>query len=215
MKKRTPSLIPADYSHSLNDFVYREIPEKTRVLDVGCWNGNLGQKLILEKQCEVHGIDFDKSALSKAKKNGYKKTFLIDINKNIEELKKINEKYDVVVCADIIEHLIDPKFTLTLLKQLLNKNGIIVISVPNVAFGLNRLNLLLGKWNYTEFGTLDKTHVRFFTIKTLKELVLSSGLSINKVRPYNQFGILAQIYPLDQIMPSFFCYQLLITASNK
>lgn len=215
MNKRAPSIIPADYSHSLNYFVYDEIPEKTRVLDVGCWNGNLGKKLIDEKKCEVHGIDFDKSMLKKALENGYKKTFLIDMNKNPDNLKTIREKYDTIICADILEHLIDPKSALNYLKNLLNKNGAIIISVPNVAFGLNRLNLLLGKWNYTEFGTLDKTHVRFFTKKTLRELVSDAGLTVNKLKPYNQFGILAKIYPFDQIFPEFLCYQLLIKASKN
>lgn len=215
MKKRTPSIIPADYSNSLNEFVYIEIPENTVVLDVGCWNGNLGKKLIREKGCEVHGLDFDKSILKKAQRNGYKKTFLIDMNKNPEKLKNIKNSYDIIICADILEHLIDPQSVLRDLTRLLKPTGVLIISVPNVAFGLNRLNLLFGKWNYTEFGTLDKTHVRFFTIKTLRELVTNSDLLIKKLRPYNQFGFLAKTYPLDQILPSFLCYQLLILATKK
>lgn len=214
MKKRAPSIIPADYTDSLNPFVFNEVPENSSVMDVGCWNGGLGKKLIQDKHCEFNGIDFKKSVLRDAERNGYKKTFLIDLNSSPEKIKKISKKYDVIICADILEHLIDPQRVLSLLSMLLNKNGFIIISLPNVAFGLNRLNLFLGKWNYTEYGTLDKTHLRFFTESTLKTFVKESGLKIKKFRPYNQFGFLSRIYPIDQIFPNLLCYQFLVVASK-
>lgn len=215
MNKRAPSIIPADYSHSVNPVVFGAIEEKSEVLDVGCWNGNLGKLLINKKSCIVDGLDFEPTILKEAVLNGYRQTFLVDLNKDPQVLKRIKKKYDVIVCADILEHIIDPQSVLHLLKDLLKPNGEVLISLPNVAFGLNRLNLLLGRWNYTEFGTLDKTHLRFFTAKTLKELVENAGLKIRYFRPYNQFGILAKIYPLDQVWPEFMCYQLLIKGSLK
>jgi len=215
MKKRAPSIVPADYSHSVNSVVFGAIDERSEVLDVGCWNGNLGKLLISKKDCVVDGIDFELNVLKEAEINGYRQTFLVDLNKNPQQLKVIKKKYDVIVCADILEHIIDPQSVLQLLKGLLKPNGEVLISLPNVAFGLNRLNLLFGRWNYTEFGTLDKTHLRFFTAKTLKELVENAGLNIRYFHPYNQFGILAKIYPLDQIWPEFMCYQLLIKGSLK
>ncbi len=215
MKKRSPSITPADYSHSFNPYVFNAVNENSAVLDVGCWNGNLGKVLIEQKNCSVDGIDFEQRVLNLAEKNGYGKTYLVNLNKDPEKLNSIKKRYDVIVCADILEHIIDPESVLKLLKGLLTNNGEILISLPNVAFGLNRLNLLMGRWNYTEFGTLDKTHLRFFTAKTLKELVENAGLIVKEFKPYNQFGILSKLAPLDRIWSNFFCYQFLIIGSKR
>jgi 2-polyprenyl-3-methyl-5-hydroxy-6-metoxy-1,4-benzoquinol methylase len=215
MNKRSPSVKPADYSFSFNKFVYNLVPENTTVLDIGCWNGNLGKALISGKGCVVDGVDFSKEILKEALNNGYKKTYLMDLNKDPEKIKSLQNKYDVIVCADILEHLIDPKSVLSSLGKKLKPNGIIVISLPNVAFLLNRINLMLGKWDYTEFGILDKTHVRFFTKKTLKELVIDADLEVVDEKPYNQFGLLTKIYPLDRFFPSLLCFQLGVIAKKK
>lgn len=215
MKTKLPSIFPADYSHSFNPFIYNAVPSGMSVLDVGCWNGNLGKILINKKNCIVDGIDNNKVILGQAKKNGYKTNYPINLNTEPKKLKKITNRYDVIICADILEHLTDPEYVLKLLKSLLKSDGVIIISVPNVAFGLNRWNLLKGEWDYTEFGTLDKTHLRFFTARTLKELVMKTGLIIECFKPYNQFGILSKISPLDQIWPTFLCFQLLLIAKNE
>lgn len=210
MKKRSPSIVPADYSSSFNRIIFDAVGENRTVLDVGCWEGGLGRALVTNKKCIVDGIDFEKKVLEKAQKNGYRKTFLVDLNAHPEGLKTIKQKYDVIVCADILEHLIDPYTILKKLRDLLDKDGRIIISLPNVAFGLNRIQLFLGNWDYTEYGTLDKTHLRFFTARSLHQMVDEAGLIVDTFRPYNQFGLLSKVYPLDQIWPNFFCYQFMI-----
>lgn len=204
-----------DYSSSFNRYIYESIPNNSKVLDVGCWNGNLGQKLTQEKNCEVDGLDVNDKKLEEAKSKGYLKTFNVNLNNSNYQLDEIDSKYDVIVFADLLEHLVDPQKALEKFRTKLNKNGIIVISLPNVAFALNRFNLLLGKWNYTEFGTLDKTHLKFFTISTVKKLVKDSGYKIKKVRPYNQFGILEKMKFLLEISPELFAYQILLVAKNN
>src|SRR5438034_3506572 len=124
---------PPDYSHSFNAFVYDAIPPKSVCLDVGCWNGNLGKALTEQKKCIVDGVDSQPDMLQLAKKNGYRRTFLVNFNNDTYDVKRL-EKYDVIVCADVLEHLLDPVAVLKELKKHLRKNGRIIISLPNISF---------------------------------------------------------------------------------
>lgn len=200
-----------DYSNSYNLIVYEQIADNSLCLDVGCWVGNLGSLLIQKKKCKVDGVDFKQEVLNEALRKGYRNIYKVNFNNETYSLNQIPDNtYDYIIFADVLEHLIDPGLVLSSLKSKLKHNGKIVISLPNVAFLLNRVLLALGKWDYKDFGTLDKTHLRFFTIKTGKELVSTSGYKISKVYPYNQFGILRYIKPIDKLFPSLLCYQFLI-----
>lgn len=204
-----------DYSQSLNKHVTNEISRNSTCLDVGCWTGNLGRELIQNKFCRVDGIDMLNEVLIKAKKKGYHTTYNINLNNRPLSLAKINNKYDFIIFADVLEHLIDPPDVLQQMKKKLKPNGRIIISLPNVAFILNRLLLLFGSWEYREFGTLDKTHLRFYTISSLTKLVESAGYKIEKVKPYNQFGLLRFISPLTHLFPTLLAYQILLVAKRK
>lgn len=207
--------ISGNYSDSFNKYVFKQVPKNSYCLDVGCWDGNLGEKLIQEKNCKVDGLDVAPQMLEVAKNRGYKKTFSINLNDSSHNLNEIEDKYDVIIFADLLEHLIDPQKALENFRTKLKKDGKIIISLPNVAFALNRFNLLMGKWNYKEFGTLDKTHLKFFTIETAKDLVKNSGYKLQKVQPYNQFGILEKLKFLTDIAPSLFAYQILLVAKKN
>ena len=210
-KKNVP--VSSDYQYFVNNEVFSQIPPNVTCLDVGCWKGGLGMALIKQKQCIVDGIDVQSDVLKIAKKNGYRNTYKINLNNDDYSLKGINNKYDIIICADILEHLIDPEFFLVQLKSKLKKEGKVVISLPNIAFGLNRLLLLFGKWDYTKYGTLDMTHLRFFTITSLQQMIRSAGYTIIKVKPYNQFGLLRYLRPFDTIFPGLLAYQLLLVAT--
>lgn len=204
-----------DYSTSCNMFVYNQIKEKTKCLDVGCWSGNLGKKLIENKHCIVDGADVQEDMLQFAKSKGYRNTYLINLNSDKLSFDALKDKYDVIIFADVLEHLINPEHVLTLIKDKLNKDGIIIISLPNVAFILNRLQLLLGKWEYREFGTLDKTHLKFYTIASGQKMVESTGLKVKKVIPYNQFGKLPYLDPINKLIPSILSYQFMMIAEKN
>ncbi|MEZ6255238.1 MAG: class I SAM-dependent methyltransferase [Patescibacteria group bacterium] len=208
------TLKSGDYSQSLNLTVFNEIKPKSTVLDIGCWTGNLGVALIEEKKCVVDGMDISSEGLKKAKSRGYRNTYLVNLNAEKIKIDSVVEKYDYILFADVLEHLINPELVLELVRPLLRPKGRIIVSLPNVAFGLNRFNLLLGRWNYTEFGTLDKTHLKFFTITTGKNLLLRVGYKLIKVTPYNQFGFLRHLNFLNKICPGFFSYQFMLVASK-
>lgn len=203
-----------DYSASFNQFIYDAVPSNTRCLDVGCFSGNLGSALRDAKGCTVDGIELNSQAAAIAKNRGYDNVFVLDLNHDLAALPNESEKYDVITCADVLEHLIAPEQVLERLSGLLKPGGIFIISLPNVAFLLNRLHLLLGNWDYKQYGILDRTHLRFYTIKTGCRMVESAGLKIAALKPYNQFGALRRISPLDKWFPSLLAYQFLVIAKR-
>ena len=153
------------------------IDEKSHVLDVGCGEGQLGPILNL-KGCQVDGLDINIDRVND-KKKFYQNIFLSDIR----EFKIENKGYNHVVFSDMLEHTENPEDILKSSSKLLMPNGKLVISIPNVGYFINRLGLLFGNWDYTEEGILDKTHIRFYTLKTAKKLIQSSGYHICKTIP--------------------------------
>ena len=207
------NLISGDYSSSFNKVVYSEISANSNCLDVGCWTGNLGKALIEKKNCTVDGMDFRDDVLKYAKEVGYHKTFKLNLNSPELDFSLLGDtKYDFIIFADVLEHLINPDNILHSLKNNLTPDGNIIISLPNVAFLLNRILLLFGRWNYKEFGTLDKTHLKFYTIDSAIKMIEKTGFKIVKIRPYNQFVILKKLHPLEHFFPRLLAYQFLIKA---
>ena len=194
-RKNSNFVVSGDYSTSLTLPVFNAVAKGTSCLDVGCFNGNLGRELIREKGCVVDGIDYREDMLKEAKKNGYRNTYLHDLSDQKLNFSDISEKYDFIIFADVLEHLVNPKGVLALLKPKLKDDGRVIISLPNVAFILNRFFLLIGKWDYKEFGTLDKTHLKFFTIKSAQGMVEESGFKVRKITPYNQFQTFFKDFP--------------------
>ena len=203
-----------NYSESLNRVVCSKVPEHSVCLDVGCWDGNMGEYLSKSKSCVVDGIDVNSQVLGRASTRGYRNTFNINLNSESYNLSELPRDYDVFLFADVLEHLINPQNLLLEIKPHLKPNGKVIISLPNVAFFLNRLNLLLGRWDYTEFGTLDKTHLKFYTLKTAKTFVESAGYKVENVTAYNQFKRLELLDPLLNFFPELLGYQILVEARN-
>jgi SAM-dependent methyltransferase len=88
------------------------------------------------------------------------------------------QKFDVIIFSDVLEHLYDPVGIIKSYQSVLKQDGIIVVTVPNIANIFSRIALLFGFFNYSETGVMDKTHIRFFNKKNLKELAEESHLKI-------------------------------------
>lgn len=146
------------------------------VLEIGCWNGYFTEQL-MRRQCEVTAVEIHPEMAQKAA--AFAKRIIIG---DIEDEKVLNElaccRFDVILFMDVLEHLVDPWQILRRMKSLLNSSGYILITIPNVASWPTRRQLLFGNFEYSEAGVLDKTHLRFFTLKTARELITSSGFRI-------------------------------------
>lgn len=169
------------------------------VLDVGCASGYLGEILMKEGNI-LYGIDGNKEAIEIAGKK-YKGVACLDLNNtHFERLETLfgGATFDVIVFADVLEHLLDPETVLRSFGKLLKPDGKVIVSLPNVALWRVRLNLLFGQFDYTDYGVLDRTHLHLYTFKTGKELIQNSGfrvLSEQGALNFLPFGILMQTFP--------------------
>lgn len=151
------------------------IPSGSRVLEVGTAAGHVTRAL-RRKGCTVTGIELDQE-LARMAEPMCRRMVL----GNIEELdldRSIPEKFDVILCGDVLEHLRDPGPVLQKLTRRLAPNGYFVGSLPNVAHASVRVGLLRGKFTYVKEGLLDSTHLRFFTLESIVDLFNRNGLQI-------------------------------------
>jgi len=199
-----------DYNTKGNPFVLKKISSGSKVLDVGCGAGNLGIGL-KEKNCEVWGMDVSEKSVKKSKKKmGH--VFLVDLEKASKW--PFLQKFDFVVLADILEHLRNPEDILKLSKNHLKPDGKIIVSIPNVAFVSVRLNLLMGRFRYTDWGICDNTHVHFYTLESISELLRQSGFKIEFVEgfPLTIRRFTWFTYPLTQMFKNLLARQFIIVA---
>ena len=197
------------YDGNVNPVVFAEIDPGSTCLDIGCWRGALGKRLMEEKRCVVDGVDHRPDVLESARAAGYRNTYCVDLN---QAPLDIAGRYDVVILADVIEHLVRPVDVLARVGDLLAPGGLIILSVPNIAFIQQRVRLLLGRFDYDpRGGIMDATHLRFFTRKTILETVREAGLSCVScvgyahVRPRFFF-----LRPLTKCWPELWALQFLL-----
>jgi 2-polyprenyl-3-methyl-5-hydroxy-6-metoxy-1,4-benzoquinol methylase len=151
-----------------------------RVLDVGCSTGYLA-RILTSRGNFVSGIELDVAAAEVAEPD-LERIVVGDIE-TIDLLEGFDpESFDVIVFADVLEHLREPAAALCRARQLLANGGYFVLSIPNVAHGSVRLSLLEGRFEYRPLGLLDETHLRFFTRSSVEELLRSAGLFIVDMR---------------------------------
>ena len=171
------------------------IPEGIKkALDVGCGTGSFGALLKHIYNCEVWGIEPNKQAAEQARKQLDKAiTGLF----NVETPDLIDQKFDAIFFNDVLEHLSVPEEALSACRELLNENGYIIASIPNIRWYPVILSLLRYKdFKYEQAGVMDKTHLRFFTLKSMIRIFESSGYrvvkhaGINKNTNFKFFNIL-------------------------
>ena len=143
------------------------------VLEVGTATGYLTAEMA-RLGCDVTGIEQDPQMAEIAREHC--KTMLVgDVERmDLDGLGR----YDAIIFGDVLEHLRDPSVVLQRVSARLKPGGKILMSLPNVANLWVRLNLLFGRFNYRSVGILNESHLRFFTLKTARQLVADSGLDI-------------------------------------
>lgn len=148
-------------------------------LDVGCSSGNFSSILLKNKFCkEAHGIEPFEEAYNIAKEK-INKVYHSTIEDAIPLLP--NDHYDIIFFNDVLEHLINPEEVLLKIKSKLSPNGKIISSIPNVRFIHNLYSLIIYKdWRYQNSGILDKTHLRFFTKKSIIRMFEECGFDVIK-----------------------------------
>lgn len=134
------------------------VGKNKKVLEIGCATGQVSKRLA-ENGCEVVGVELDELSAQSAQRY-CKNVIMLDVGKiNAPEY---NNYFDFILFMDILEHLNDPSNVLKRMKVYLKDDGLVVISVPNIANWAVRWNLLWGRFEYSSRGILDRAHLRFF-----------------------------------------------------
>jgi 2-polyprenyl-3-methyl-5-hydroxy-6-metoxy-1,4-benzoquinol methylase len=164
---------PVQYYQFPRPEVLAIVPESaSRILDVGCGAGALGASLKTRQACEVTGVEFVAEAAELAR-GALDRVLQGDLFTLADQL--VDGYYDAIILADVLEHLPDTDQALQLLSTKLAVNGALILSLPNTRHWSVLRSLLEGDWKYEDAGLLDRTHLRFFTHRSLIRSLASNG----------------------------------------
>lgn len=155
------------YSPNLRSEVSSFLPVRySRVLEIGCSYGTFRKNLTMPH--EYWGVEPNKSVAAAASHN-LDKVLIGLYDEVVNQLP--DHFFDLIICNDVIEHLADPDQFLEAIKCKMSSDSYLVGSIPNVRHISNLKSLLLYKdWQYEDAGILDRTHLKFFTEKSLRRL---------------------------------------------
>ena len=181
------------------------------VLDVGCGAGRLGAYLREQGATRVVGCDIAVDAITAASQN-LDHAFTYDVA--TDSLSRLcgEEKFDVVVATELIEHLFQPARLLQEVKSVLKPDGVFIVTTPNFLLWSNRLRMLFGQFQYTKTGLLDESHVHFFTYNTLHQIVKEEGLTV--VAEHNVYHGKVPKW-LQKHIPTLSIYQMVFVCKSK
>ena len=158
----------------------RLVPTGADVLDVGIGGGSLGRRLAAEGRCKVDGVTISPEEARSAAAF-YRHIEVADLSDVGLDSLFVDRRYDVIVCADVLEHLPRPTQVLDACRKLLAADGVLLLSIPNVGYIGLLGELLAGEFRYRIEGLLDRTHLRFFTRRSLLRMLKDSGWQVDHV----------------------------------
>ena len=166
---------------------------KEKIIDIGCGHGSVSHELV-KRGLDVYGIEINDDALINLKEKGFK-----IIKKDITQPFKINDKFNIALLLDVLEHVFDPISLLAETKNIISPDGYVIISVPLYFDLLDRIkilftgniismdNLCYGKENYKKFKTFNYDHIRFFRPNEIIEMGRQLNLKLDKVEYFPIF----------------------------
>ena len=163
--------------------VVRLVGRGKKVLELGCGPGHMSRVLKEHLGCEVTGVEVDIEAAREAEKH-CREVICCDLDRAKLSGYLGDRTFDVIVMADVLEHLIEPERVLRQAKGLLREGGYLVISIPNVAYMGIVASLMSDDFPYSDLGLLDRTHMRFFTGPSFRRLLGSKGFIIKEWQTY-------------------------------
>ncbi|ULC58702.1 methyltransferase domain-containing protein [Flaviramulus sp. BrNp1-15] len=176
---------PKGYYDNVRLEMLQFLPHDAKViLDVGCGNGAFAEIIKEQNNAEVWGIEL----MEEHAKEAQKKLDKVFIGKCEDFIESLPDKYfDVIYCNDVLEHLVDPYHVINILKKKLSKKGKIISSLPNVRFFKTFMGVLIKKdWKYEYYGVMDRTHLRFFTKKSIRDMYEDLGFEVLEHKGINR-----------------------------
>ena len=194
------------------------------VLDVGCGEGYFAEKLAARGN-RMTGVDY---LAVPSQSQAFESYYQVDLQKGLSA--PLAQQFDRILLLDVLEHMLHPEELLDEVRPLLRQGGQVIVSVPNVANISVRLLLLLGNFDYTERGILDRTHLHLYTRKTARMLLEGQGFEILEERltlipvelafrlPHTNWLMLLcnrLLGMLTAVLPGLFGYQIMFRAASR
>lgn len=174
-------VIPASGGDDSLSLIACQVRRGSRILDLGTGSGALGRHLAATLACAVDGVTYN-TAEAELARDAYRTLHVADLD-SCDLTKLFNdERYDHIICADVLEHLKQPDRVLAACSRLLADGGTLLVSIPNAAYAGLVAELLQGEFRYREEGLLDATHLRFFTHSSLLRFLSEAGWCATKIR---------------------------------
>lgn len=223
MKIKYDYRIDSENENTTHLKILSQIGFNKKILEIGCSSGYMTEYMRNVLKCRIWAMEIDAAAASRASEfcekmiEGDVET--LDLDVNLE-----GESFDIIIMADLLEHLKDPESLLKKLRPFLADGGFVLISIPNGVHGSISLNALDGNWNYRTMGLMDETHLRFFDKDSFSRLLESSGFFISVldrviVHPRDtELKTSWDSYPrevtayMEKVNPEFQTYQFVIRA---
>ncbi len=157
------------------------MPQKIeRSIEFGCSNGLFSKSLKERYQAECWGVDLNPESIDQAARH-LDRAILGEAITVLEHLPA--DYFDCLICNDFLEHLPYPELFIHKIAGSMKQGAFLVASLPNVRSWSNILELVIHKdWRYKESGTLDKTHLRFYTIRSLRRFLEECNLEIEVIQ---------------------------------
>lgn len=215
------SILKQDNSHNYYGHVrpemLRRVPASAkRVLDLGCAEGTFAAMVKSRNDAEVWGIEFNPQVAERARA-------VVDrvlVGNADERIAEIPDGYfDVIVCNDVLEHLVDPLGTLRQLRRKLSPAGVVVASIPNIRYAPALSKILFRKdFPKDEEGIFDRTHLHFFTRKSIVRMFDNAGYTVNCIKGinahYGPLGLLFTALSLGYGADSFYLQYACVASPN-
>lgn len=204
--------------------IRRHAKQDGTLLDLGAAGGELGSA-VREHFSRTLGFEYNVDCVSELC-GRFDQAVIADL----ETIKRLPGNIDAIVLADVLEHLRNPARALALVREALNDDGRVFISVPNIANITVRLGLLFGVFEYRDRGILDHTHLRFYTKRTIRQEIERAGFRILETagssvpirliigrftpEPILRFGEKV-LTMLTRVWRALFAYQIILVAEKK
>jgi 2-polyprenyl-3-methyl-5-hydroxy-6-metoxy-1,4-benzoquinol methylase len=173
--------VDPDAPNNAHAFTLELIGSNKRVLELGPAAGHFTRALVANG-CRVVGVEFDPAAAAVVEQVA-ERVVVGDLSDPTVVAAAIDdERFDVVLGGDVLEHLPDPLTVLRACRAALKPGGYVVLSLPNIAHADIKLQLLAGRFAYRDTGLLDRTHLHFFTLGSIEEMLREAGLLLVDLR---------------------------------
>lgn len=218
-----------DYGFNINGSsaaasVVNMVGENKHVLEIGAGPGSI-TKVFLQRGCTADAIELDQESV-KILSTFCKNVHSLDLNDPLWTQALKGQKYDAIVAADVLEHLYNPWQTLKDMKPIMNEKGRIILSLPHAGHSTVIASLLNEDFRYEDNGLLDRTHIRFFGLKNIEDLVKEAGFKIIEAKfvtkkpeksnlkdQWMRLGLLAKLFLTSHTDSSI--YQVVVKIASK